>query len=297
MSVHDDLVFPIGELSRRTGVPVKTLRFWSDEGLVPPAGRTDGGYRLYDAAGAARVELVRSLRGLGLDLRTVRGIVDRPGSLPEVAAAHARALDAEIRILRLRRAVLRWVAVREGTDEEMRIMQDLASLSAAERQRIIDDFVDETFAGTPVPPFAAAMRHLPDLPDDPTASQVEAWVELGALVQDPGFRARVREMAVAGGADAGEGPEHRPELVLEHAGGALAAGIDPASGQGAEVLARIVGTDLTAAQRTALADRIETFSDLRVERYWALLGVLAGREPFPPQVPAFLWFAAALRAG
>jgi hypothetical protein len=33
----------IGQVSKRTGIPVKTLRFWSDEGLVPASGRTRSG--------------------------------------------------------------------------------------------------------------------------------------------------------------------------------------------------------------------------------------------------------------
>lgn len=37
----------IGELARLTGLQVKTIRFWSDEGLVPPDGRTPASYRLY----------------------------------------------------------------------------------------------------------------------------------------------------------------------------------------------------------------------------------------------------------
>ena len=37
----------IGALARRSGVPVKTLRFYSDEGLLPPVGRTRSGYRVY----------------------------------------------------------------------------------------------------------------------------------------------------------------------------------------------------------------------------------------------------------
>lgn len=38
----------IGELSRLPGVPVKTIRYYSDIGLVPGSGRTDAGYRRYD---------------------------------------------------------------------------------------------------------------------------------------------------------------------------------------------------------------------------------------------------------
>jgi len=62
------------------------------------------------------------------------------------------------------------------------------------------------------------------------------------------------------------------------------------------VLDRIVERPLTAAERAALADGIEAFTDRRVERYWQLVGVLHGREPFPPAVPAFEWLVAALRA-
>jgi DNA-binding transcriptional MerR regulator len=56
----------IGELSRHSGVPVKTLRFWSDEGLLPPATRSRNGYRLYGEDATIRVDLVRTLRDAGL---------------------------------------------------------------------------------------------------------------------------------------------------------------------------------------------------------------------------------------
>jgi hypothetical protein len=48
------------------------------------------------------LDLVRTLRDLGLDLSTIRKVVDRETSLPDVAAAHAEALAAQIRVLRLR---------------------------------------------------------------------------------------------------------------------------------------------------------------------------------------------------
>ncbi|MFF4779443.1 hypothetical protein [Microtetraspora fusca] len=72
--------------------------------------------------------------------------------------------------------------------------------------------------------------------------------------------------------------------------------MDPGSPEGGVVLDRIVGPALPAAERARLADDVETFTDRRVERYWQLIGVLNGRPPFPPSVPAFEWFAAALRA-
>jgi DNA-binding transcriptional MerR regulator len=62
----------IGELARATGLTVRTIRYWSDEGVLTPVARSTGGYRLYDAESAARLELIRTLRQLGLGLDDVR---------------------------------------------------------------------------------------------------------------------------------------------------------------------------------------------------------------------------------
>ncbi|SOB88504.1 MerR family regulatory protein [Streptomyces sp. 1331.2] len=41
-----DTLFTIGDLARRTGLTVKTVRFYSDTGIVPPTDRSPSGYRL-----------------------------------------------------------------------------------------------------------------------------------------------------------------------------------------------------------------------------------------------------------
>jgi DNA-binding transcriptional MerR regulator len=288
-------LYTIGRLARRTGVPVRTIRFWSDIGLVTPAGRSAGGYRLYDAEAVARLDLVRTLRELGLGLDVVQDVLARQRTLAEVADVHARALDAEIRTLRVRRAVLRAVARRGSTTEETALMHKMARLSARERQQIIDDFVDRTFAGVDGGGIALAMRQMPaELPEDPTAEQVDAWVELADLVQDEGFRARVREMALGGSPE--EGVRYDAGPVLEHAGAAVAAGVAPDSAAGREVLDRIVPASMPPAERAGLLARLEKFTDARVERYWQLMGIINGRPPFPPRIPAFEWLIGALRA-
>ncbi|MEO3749333.1 MerR family transcriptional regulator [Streptomyces sp. B6B3] len=302
MSDHPETL-TIGELARRTGIPVRTIRFWSDSGVVPPTGRSVGGFRLYDVEAAARVELVRTLRELGLDLPTVRAVLDRQLTVGDVARAHVRALDAELHTLRVRRAVLDRVARQGSTTEEMRVMHELARMSADERRRIIDDFVQETFDGidpdAPGAHIAQGMRTMPaQLPADPTPEQVDAWMELAELVSDPDFRARAREMAVAGahGERQPEEPAPDPAKVTEHGGRAVQEGVAPESAAAGEILHRIVDPDLDPAERARLADRLATFTDRRVERYWRLLGVLNGWPPFPSQVPAFEWLIAALRA-
>ncbi|MCE7004125.1 MerR family transcriptional regulator [Kibdelosporangium philippinense] len=293
-------LFSIGQLARTTGLPVRTVRFWSDLGLVPPAGRTSGNYRMYDAEAAARLDLVRTLRELGIDLDTVERVLRDQVTLADVAKAHVRALDTEIRTLRLRRAVLNSVASRGSTTEEMKLMHELAKLSAQERQRIIDTFVDEAFAGVDNRPegtrIADGMRTMPtELPDDPTPEQVDAWIELAELVADPSFKQRVREMAVAGASDQQPPAHGDPQKVFEHAAPALAAGIDPTSAEGQDILHRIIPADMSTTERRELADTLATFSDRRVERYWTLLGKINGWSERPASVPVFEWFIDALR--
>jgi DNA-binding transcriptional MerR regulator len=303
----------IGALARLTGLPVRTLRFYSDSGLVPPAGRSDAGYRLYDAAAAARVELVRTLRELGVDLPTIRRVLDRELSVTGVARAHAAALDAQIRVLRLQRAVLQVAAARATTPEEMKLMHDLARLGAQERRNIVADFVDEVFAGLDADPgIAARMRTAtPELPDEPTIEQIEAWIELAELVRDPDFRGRIRAMAERSAQDRTTAPtaagreEHAraAAAVAERAGAALAVGVDPASARArpvvdelAAVFARLHGRDDGPAFRAWLADTLSAFTDRRAERYWTLLGIMNGWPQRPSSTPAFEWLVAGLRA-
>ncbi|WP_329567054.1 MerR family transcriptional regulator [Kitasatospora sp. NBC_01266] len=310
--MDDDTLRTIGDLARLTGLPVKTIRFWSDAGVVPPTDRTPAGYRLYGPEALARLDLVRTLRDLGVDLATIQRVLAREVTVAEVAAAHAEALDVQIRTLRLRRSVLRAVARRGATPEEMELMHKLAKLTDQERRRLINDFIDEAFEGLDVgPEFIAKMRAaMPELPDDPSPEQTEAWVELAELVQDPGFRAGVRRAAEYQARDAAAGAnadvaanQALVDLVVARAGAALASGIAPGTPMAVPVLAELAGafaaffgrTD-DAAFRAWLLDRMENGNDPRYERYWQLLARINGWPVNAELGPAFGWLTEALRA-
>lgn len=64
----------IGDLSETTGVSVRAIRYYEERGLIEPAGRTEGGYRLYDERGLAALNLIRRLRMLGLSLQEIIGL-------------------------------------------------------------------------------------------------------------------------------------------------------------------------------------------------------------------------------
>lgn len=305
MGMADDMLFSIGDLARRTGLTVKTVRFYSDRGLVP-AVRNHAGHRRYDVTALARLELVRTLRDLDVDLETVRRLLDRQATLPEIAAVHAEALDAQIRALRLRRAVLRAVARRGSEPEELKIMHELARLSAEQRNQIIHEFIDATFGGLDADPaFVAMMRSaMPELPDDPAPEQVEAWIELADLVQDDDFRASVRRMAEMQAADP-DAVKYKDlsEVVVTQVNAARVAGTAPTAPEAAPVIADLIaryarafGTEDTPEYRREILHRMEIAADPRASRYWELLAVINGWPPSPDVRPVFTWFIDALRA-
>ena len=123
--MSDDL-YPIGEVARRTGLPVRTIRFYADEGIVPPAAQSLAGYRLFDVDALNRLDLVGTLRELGFPLATIRTVLAEEATLSQVAAAHADAIDVHLHALGLRRAVLRAAAKDDSTPQEVTLMQRLA---------------------------------------------------------------------------------------------------------------------------------------------------------------------------
>ncbi|MFJ9736620.1 MerR family transcriptional regulator [Streptomyces sp. NPDC101166] len=303
-------LYSIGELARRTGITVKTIRFYSDRGLIPPTDRSPAGYRLYDNGAVARLDLVRTLRELGLDLDAIRKVMDRELPLPEVAAAHVEALDVQIRILRLRRAVLAAAARREATPEETDLMHKLAKLSEAERRRLVGDFLDAVFGGVGAGSVFVGIRRsmTPQLPDDPDTEQLQAWVELAELAEDPEFRAHVRQMVEdqAAGCIPHTPPSRHSVLaviVRDQIAPAVAAGIEPASPQADPIVSALVTRCAhlfehrdDAEYRRHLLTRLERLNDPRRERYFSLLAVING-WPGPESLqPVLDWSVHALRA-
>ncbi|HLT10155.1 MAG TPA: MerR family transcriptional regulator [Micromonosporaceae bacterium] len=307
---------PIGEVAQRTGLSVKTVRYYSDLGLVPEATRSASGYRRYDATAVVRLEFVRTLRELGLDLATIRRVLEKEDDLPAVAAAHAEALGAQIRLLRLQRAALRNLARRPHTPHEVERMSRLAQATADERRRLMNEFLDSIFAGVAVSAeFESKMRAgMPELPDDPSDEQVDAWLELADLIRDQDFRDRLRAMSLAsfGTADGPAKPLATPtgqeaartaELVTERASAAREAGIDPASPAADPIVndlvaafADSVGRTPDEAYRRELLEQIRLGYEPRAERYWQLIAIINGWPPIPSTMANWSWFIEALSA-
>lgn len=109
----------IGELSDRSGLPAKTIRYYEDAGLLPPPHRSANGYRDFDEHAAQRLDFIRAAQSVGLRLGEIREILALRdgGTVPcrHVAGLierHARDIDEHIRALHAMRADLRALARR-----------------------------------------------------------------------------------------------------------------------------------------------------------------------------------------
>jgi DNA-binding transcriptional MerR regulator len=69
------MMFPIRELGKRANVPTKTIRYYEEIGLLPPAKRAENGYRVYDEADVERLKYIRQSRALDFTLEDIGEIL------------------------------------------------------------------------------------------------------------------------------------------------------------------------------------------------------------------------------
>ncbi|MEV0245772.1 MerR family transcriptional regulator [Nocardia sp. NPDC050712] len=272
----------IGELSRRTGVSVRTIRFYCDEGALA-CERTGGGHRTFDADASDQLELIRHLHGLGIGLTRARAVLRGHISVTEAIAAERTAVDSELAALNWRRAALR--AVGNGSPEQQRNRIEL--LAAVQDRKTAEDRIRHFWRGllTPLPPpmfDGFAFMNIPELSAEPTPRQLLTFAELVAHLTVPQakatmsqsiWRARPAELEdrrglLVGLAEAGErvaplivtGADPRPGPALDHFVATHAAA------RGLRDTATFRSTLLRASRET----------DPWIQRYWTLTGALVG---------------------
>ncbi len=87
----------VHEVSALTGVSVRTLQYYDSIGLLPPAERTEAGYRLYDDAALERLQQILLFRSLEFPLKEIKSILESPRFDPR------QALEDQIHLLELRK--------------------------------------------------------------------------------------------------------------------------------------------------------------------------------------------------
>ena len=80
-------LLPIGVVAARSGMAPSALRFYEDQGLLPPSSRTPGGARRYPRSVLRRLAIIRAARNVGLSLPEIRAsLATLPADRPPTAA-------------------------------------------------------------------------------------------------------------------------------------------------------------------------------------------------------------------
>jgi DNA-binding transcriptional MerR regulator len=96
----------IGEVAERVGVTQRTLRYYESIGLLAPAGRLEGGFRLYSEDDLHRLEQIVELkRLLGISLAEIKQIVNAEDEFQQIRSENKLHPDPAERRARLERAI------------------------------------------------------------------------------------------------------------------------------------------------------------------------------------------------
>ncbi|MFJ9606469.1 MerR family transcriptional regulator [Kitasatospora sp. NPDC101176] len=277
----------IGELAEHAGVTVKTVRFYSDRGLLPEAGRSSGGHRRYGPEALERLRLIRSLRTLDLPVPEVGRLLEQDevlgDALEDAVARQLRELGSQLTALRWREAALR-------------LLHDCPPEERADRLALI--------GGLSTPPDTTALARFwrrmlpPRMPAGLTASILDAAVPQPPADPTPGqvlAFARLHALSLGGCSGRGHGPnekartnrDHRPTVLYQGLEGAyalasaeLSAGRAPHRGEAldgfVDAHAASWSTRDTPAFRTRLSALLTITDDPVIGRYWELAGELTG---------------------
>ncbi|MGW6835592.1 MerR family transcriptional regulator [Streptomyces sp. NPDC054949] len=268
----------IGELAAGTGVPVKTLRYYSDSGLLPVTARSTGGHRRYGPEAWERIRLIRRLRALDTPIATITRVVTGECSLGELVATELEVVQERMTELRWRQATLKAL---DDCSSEVRLRR-LEILSRVQRlpqahRGLTDHWYRELSGTMPKHRLDIMIAMLsPGPPQDPEPASALAYAELHLLVSTPGFTRWTQDHEE----EMRDGPAFYGEIDEAAAltAAALAQGLPPGAGDAVNAFvsahARARRESDTPAFREYLHGLVSRSSgfDPRLERYWALVG-------------------------
>ncbi|WP_076864872.1 MerR family transcriptional regulator [Bradyrhizobium mercantei] len=299
--------YSIGEAARLSGISVRKLRFYSDQGLLP-AGRTASGYRVFTDDELVRLDLIRCLREAGLGLDAIREVLTKELSLVEALKLRLETLEAEIAAQRRVASALR-AALRSPqlTEADLRRFLTMTQLSRTERRNVVERFYEKVSDGINIDrQWIRQMieTSVPELPDEPTPEQCDAWIELSEMLGDPTLVANIRANAedvwnhhvldLAAWQEANE-------AVLARAKEIIARDLDPASEAGQalardwlETSARLLKREPDLEFRDWIRGKY-ALHDARAARYWELVAIMRGQKPDASPNREWAWITEAMR--
>lgn len=124
----------IGQIAGASGVSAKMIRYYESIGLIPPASRTENGYRVYNMADVSTLRFVKRARTLGFSIERIEVLVGlwkekyrASADVKRIALAHVMELQAKIEELVVMSEALQDLAAScDGSERpECPILRDL----------------------------------------------------------------------------------------------------------------------------------------------------------------------------
>jgi MerR family copper efflux transcriptional regulator len=125
----------IGAVARKTGVPAKTIRYYEETGLIPPAERAPNGYRVYGERAIHLLQFVKRARDLGFSVADVGNLLAlwadetrESAEVKKLALRHLHTIEQKIEQLATLRSTLQQLIDHCHGDErpDCPILADLA---------------------------------------------------------------------------------------------------------------------------------------------------------------------------
>jgi DNA-binding transcriptional MerR regulator len=299
-----DNLYSIGQVAKLSNLPVQTVRYYSDIGVLPPSQVTEAGYRMYDRADVARLELIRTLRSLEFDLETIGKLLKGELTASKAIEFHLQALELQFQSLKRQRTILQTVQ-KQGKGVSLAYlnrMQSLLKLTRLERENFLAGHLERGLKGAPrnEKVWQAAVL---DLPEEMNETQLEAWLELAELVSDESFiNILTRQRESYERATKGKPGKVDFQPIFDKTIKAMNAGhtYQDKTGQGLveqwiQANAKLMHRKLSPSFAKWLLEYYEKNSDPRMEHYWQLIAVLKNWSGTSPQAEAVKWLLEGLR--
>ena len=147
--------YQIGEVAERTGVTQRTLRFYEERGLLQPAERMGGGFRLYSDQDVERIKLIRQLQSLlNLSLGDIKEMVDAEELRAEIRATFSpdRELPSRLeRVEKVSEALRRQLEIVNSRLDALRGMKDELAERLATVEKRREEITAAMETGEPLP--------------------------------------------------------------------------------------------------------------------------------------------------
>jgi DNA-binding transcriptional MerR regulator len=261
---------------------------------------------MYAEDATIRLELVRTLRDAGLGLEDVKRVLRNDLSLADALRLQLAAVEAHAASLQRVAAALRAALRTDAPNEsDLKRLCTVTQLTNEERKAVIEGHYQRVADGIPddSPWKELAETKGPQLPDNPTAEQLDAWIELSELLADESFVERQRK-------NTREAAEAKLDMLKLRAANmeaaraaaeARAQGASPGSEAGRAVVENFVSGIATAAGkpvneqlRRGMYERYLAY-DPRHSRYWELVAIMTGQAAAPGTAADWSFVAEAVK--